>query len=147
MGMHSYANMDYTYASFLRHHSPRLTKVTSYDIACQWCIHLRERLLKLPPLVRLNIIFQIMFFVVPKLHIYGHQIMCQLQFSLNWLWGAGRTDGEGIERPWAHLGPVATSTRDMGPGSRHDTLDDHLGHWNFVKQLGLGRLYNIDKCR
>ncbi|KAK7435288.1 hypothetical protein VKT23_019733 [Stygiomarasmius scandens] len=28
----------------------------------------------------------------------------------------------------------------MGPGSRHDTLDDHWGHWNFVKMVGLGAL-------
>ncbi|KAK7434987.1 hypothetical protein VKT23_019893 [Stygiomarasmius scandens] len=28
----------------------------------------------------------------------------------------------------------------MGPGSRHDTLDDHWGHWNFVKMVGLGSL-------
>ncbi|KAK7453266.1 hypothetical protein VKT23_011942 [Stygiomarasmius scandens] len=31
------------------------------------------------------------------------------------------------------MGPVATSTRDMGPGSRHDTMDNHWGHWNWVK--------------
>ncbi|THV00682.1 hypothetical protein K435DRAFT_656708 [Dendrothele bispora CBS 962.96] len=28
----------------------------------------------------------------------------------------------------------------MGPGSRHDTLDDHWGHWNWVKLIGLGSL-------
>ncbi|THU93273.1 hypothetical protein K435DRAFT_670546, partial [Dendrothele bispora CBS 962.96] len=134
-----YVNMDYICASILRHHYPGLTKVFSYDIACQWSVHLAERLLKLPPLLRLNLIFHIVYFVVPKLHIYGHQLRCQLLFLLNWLWGAGRTDGEGIERPWAHMGPVATSTRDMGPGSRQDTLDDHFGHWNFIKLVGLGK--------
>ncbi|THU87804.1 hypothetical protein K435DRAFT_866944 [Dendrothele bispora CBS 962.96] len=116
-----YANMDYGLASLLRHHDHRLTK-------------------KLPAMVRLNLALHIVYFVIPKLHIYGHQVLCQLTFSLNWLWGAGRTDGEGIERPWAHMGPVATSTRDMGPGSRHDTLDDHWGHWNWVKLIGLGPL-------
>ncbi|THU91454.1 hypothetical protein K435DRAFT_820836 [Dendrothele bispora CBS 962.96] len=121
-----YANMDYGLASLLRHHDHRLKKVISYDIVCQWCKNLIERLKKLPPLVRLQLIFQVVYFVIPKLHIYGHQVLCQLLFSLNWL--------------WAHMGPVATSTRDMGPGSRHDTLDDHWGHWNFVKMVGLGTL-------
>ena len=38
------------------------------------------------------------------------------------------------------MGPIATSTWEMGPGSRHDTLDDHLGHWNWNKLIGLGNL-------
>ncbi|KAK7434810.1 hypothetical protein VKT23_019997 [Stygiomarasmius scandens] len=132
--------MDYAWASSLRHHNHRLMKVQSYDIACQWCKYLVERLKHLPPFIRLNLVLHVVFFVIPKLHIYGHQMLCQLLYSLNWLWGTGRTDGEGIERPWAHMGPVATSMRDMGPGSRHDTLDDHWNHWNFVKMVGLGFL-------
>ncbi|KAE9397045.1 hypothetical protein BT96DRAFT_823805, partial [Gymnopus androsaceus JB14] len=59
---------------------------------------------------------------------------------LNWLWGAGRTNGEGVERGWAHLGLIATSTRDMGPGSRHGTMNDHFGNWNWIKLTGLGHL-------
>ncbi|THU85769.1 hypothetical protein K435DRAFT_822325 [Dendrothele bispora CBS 962.96] len=105
-----YANMDYGLASLLRHHDHCLTKVQSYDIACQWSKHLIEQLKKLPAMVQLNLALHIVYFVIPKLHIYGHQVLCQLTFSLNWLWEAGRTDREGIERPWAHMGPVATST-------------------------------------
>ncbi|KAJ3738064.1 hypothetical protein EV360DRAFT_58474, partial [Lentinula raphanica] len=133
-----YANMDYAFGSFLRHHDPALTKVVSYDIACQWHKNLFRRLKLLPSLVSWDLSLHKLFFAIPKLHIHGHQLSCQLQFSLNWLWGAGRTDGEGVERPWAHLGPIASSTRDMGPGSRHGTMNDHFGHWNWVKLIGLG---------
>ncbi|KAJ7871245.1 hypothetical protein B0H14DRAFT_2257556, partial [Mycena olivaceomarginata] len=28
----------------------------------------------------------------------------------------------------------------MGPGARHDTLDDHWGHWNWRELVGLGEL-------
>jgi hypothetical protein len=28
----------------------------------------------------------------------------------------------------------------MGPGGRHDTLNDHWGHWNWQKLIGLGLL-------
>ncbi|KAJ6447493.1 hypothetical protein C8R47DRAFT_938422, partial [Mycena vitilis] len=59
---------------------------------------------------------------------------------LNYTAGSARTDGEGIERPWANIGPVSTSTVEMGPGARHDTLDDHWGHWNWGKFIGLGAL-------
>ncbi|KAJ7210362.1 hypothetical protein GGX14DRAFT_565567 [Mycena pura] len=61
-----------------------------------------------------------------------------LQFSLNLVPGSAQTDGEGIERPWAHIGGVASSTREMGPGSRDDTLDSHWSFWNWTKLIGLG---------
>jgi hypothetical protein len=132
--------MDYLVASFLRHFDPRLFKFFSYDICCQWSKYLVERLKKLPPLVRLTLVLALARFLIPKLHIYGHKLSCQLNFSLNYTLGAARTDGEGIERPWASIGPVATSTCEMGPGARHDTLDNHWGHWNWRKLVGLGEL-------
>lgn len=52
--------------------------------------------------------------------------------------GVGRTDGEAPERGWSHINPVATSTREMGPGSRRDTLDDHFSDWNWKKTTGMG---------
>jgi hypothetical protein len=80
-------------------------------------------------------------FVVPKLHLCAHTLLCQRTYSLNYLPGSGRTDGEGVERPWANIGGMATSTREMGPGSRHDTLDDHFGYWNWQKLVGLGEFF------
>ncbi|KAJ7434219.1 hypothetical protein B0H11DRAFT_2258641 [Mycena galericulata] len=135
-----YANMDYIFASLLRHHHHDLIKYISYDICCQWSKHLLERLRKLPGIMRFALVSALLRFLIPKLHIYGHKMLCQLLFSLNYTLGAARTDGEGIERPWANIGPVATSTREMGPGSRLDTLDDHWGHWNWQKLIGLGFL-------
>ncbi|KAJ7086807.1 hypothetical protein B0H15DRAFT_923109 [Mycena belliarum] len=135
-----YANMDYIFASLLRHHDAGLLKYVSYDICCQWSKHLIERLKKLPSGLRLTLVFSLVRFLIPKLHIYGHKILCQLLYSLNYILGSARTDGEGIERPWANIGPVATSTREMGPGSRLDTLDDHWSHWNWQKLVGLGLL-------
>ncbi|KAJ7494547.1 hypothetical protein B0H11DRAFT_2155926 [Mycena galericulata] len=134
-----YANMDYIFASLLLHHHPGLLKYISYDICCQWSKNLIERLKKLPNNIRLTIVM-VLVFLIPKLHIYGHKLLCQLLFSLNFTLGSARTDGEGIERPWANIGPVATSTREMGPGSRQDTLEDHWAHWNWVKLIGLGIL-------
>ncbi|KAJ7814307.1 hypothetical protein B0H13DRAFT_2242773 [Mycena leptocephala] len=135
-----FANMDYILASLMRHHNPLLPVFFSYDICCQWSKYLLDRLKKLPPLVRLNLVLNLVRFVIPKLHIYGHKLLCQLLYSLNYTPGAARTDGEGIERPWANVGPVATSTREMGPGGRQDTLNDHWGHWNWIKLVGLGAL-------
>ncbi|KAL0575644.1 hypothetical protein V5O48_006329 [Marasmius crinis-equi] len=52
--------------------------------------------------------------------------------------GAGTTDSKGIERQWASLGPIGTSTREMGPGNRRDTIDDHVSSWNWRKVIRLG---------
>ncbi|KAF8215246.1 hypothetical protein K438DRAFT_1955238 [Mycena galopus ATCC 62051] len=132
-----YVNIDYIFASILRHWHSRLRKIVSYDIVCQWFKNLEERLLLLPPLVRLQACMAIMRFVIPKLHIKGHLGDCQIEFSLNYVPGSAQTDGEGIERPWANIGGVASSTREMGPGSREDTLNCHWGYWNWEKILGL----------
>ncbi|KAJ7824741.1 hypothetical protein B0H14DRAFT_3088701 [Mycena olivaceomarginata] len=128
-----YSNMDYILGSLLRHYHAQLRKFFSYDICCQWSKHLIERMKQMPPGIRINLILSLLRFVIPKLHIYGHKLLCQLNYSLNYTPGAARTDGKGIERPWANIGPVATSTREMGPGSRHDTLNDHWSHWNWLK--------------
>ncbi|KAJ7120481.1 hypothetical protein C8R43DRAFT_1136866 [Mycena crocata] len=144
-----YANMDWILASFLRWLDSRLFKVVSYDIVCQWFKKLAERLAALPPMMRLAIIIELYRFVIPKMHIHSHTIACQLEFSLNFLVNAGQTDGEGIERPWANIGAVATSTRQMGPGSRRDTLDSHWGFWNWCKVVGIAALLRrrLDKAK
>ncbi|KAF7305332.1 CxC2 domain-containing protein [Mycena chlorophos] len=135
-----YANMDYIFASILRHMHPLLRIILSYDIACQWWKELRERLLLLPPLVRLKLVLDFIRFVIPKMHIRGHTLDCRNKYSLNYVPGSGQTDAEGIERAWAAAGGMAASTKLMGPGSRSDTLDDFWSFWNWMKVLGLAAL-------
>ncbi|KAJ7745627.1 hypothetical protein B0H14DRAFT_3514464 [Mycena olivaceomarginata] len=135
-----FANMDYIFGSVMRHHNPLLRKTISYDIVCAWWKFLFERLLLLPPLVRCFIILHMIVFVIPKMHIHAHEWLCGLLYSLNLMPGSGQTDGEGIERPWANVGGIASSTRIMGPGVRHDTINDHWGHWNWQKLISLAEM-------
>ncbi|KAJ7785628.1 hypothetical protein B0H16DRAFT_1707885 [Mycena metata] len=132
-----YANMDYIFASLLRHVDPSLMKIVFYDIVCQWWKNLKAQISHLPPLVRLRVVLAIFRFVIPKLHIHMHTMACQLEFSLNLVPGSAQTDGEGIERPWANIGGVASSTHEMGPGSREEVLNNHWGFWNWQKLLTL----------
>ncbi|KAJ7839295.1 hypothetical protein B0H13DRAFT_2239609 [Mycena leptocephala] len=132
-----YANMDYIFGSILRHHHHKLPKTISYDIICQWWKNLLERMKELPPLVRCHLILALLRFVIPKMHIHAHTLMCLLLYSLNLVPGSGQTNGEGIERPWSNIGGIASSTRVMGPGARHDTIDCHWGHWNWQKLVHL----------
>ncbi|KAJ7851559.1 hypothetical protein B0H13DRAFT_2360051 [Mycena leptocephala] len=114
-----FANMDYIFGSILLVEVP---------------VGANEELL---PLVRISIILALFRFVIPKMHIHSHTLDCQVKFSLNLVPGSGQTDSEGIERPWASIGAIATSTRVSGPGAHHDALDDHWNFWNWLKTIGL----------
>ena len=131
--------MDYAFALALRHSNSTLLKV-SYDIACQWHKKLHQRMVKMPPSVQPNLHNRDVTFLVPKFHLPAHITSCQWAFSFNWIKGVGWTDGEEPERGWANINAAASSTKDMGPGHRRDTLDDYFGDWNWKKLVKLGVL-------
>ncbi|KAJ7803737.1 hypothetical protein B0H14DRAFT_3487098 [Mycena olivaceomarginata] len=134
-----YGNMDYIVASAWQHVHNLLFFLLSYDIMCQWSKNLKERLLNLPPALRFHLVQYFVKFVIPKLHILSHLKKCQDFFSLLYTLGAAQADMEGIERIWSSSGLMGVSTREMGPGSRQDTLDDFWHFWNWNKVVGMGQ--------
>lgn len=111
--------------------------VVSYDIACQWYKGFWERLKHLPE--RLQFIkTPAIQFKVPKFHLPPHIPACQAPFSFNYSKWVERTDGEGVERNWSWLNGAASSTSQMGPGRRSDTLDDFMHFSNFKKTMAFG---------
>ncbi|KAJ7615463.1 hypothetical protein FB45DRAFT_1035452 [Roridomyces roridus] len=138
-----YGNMDYISASALRHFLKLLFFLFSYDIMCQWYKKLQERLLALPAAIRFHLANYFVKYVIPKLHILGHLKFCQDFFSLLYTLGSAQADMEGIERIWSYSGPMGASTREMGPGSRQDTLDDFWHGWNWGKVVGMGETLRL----
>ncbi|KAH7905178.1 hypothetical protein BJ138DRAFT_1231765, partial [Hygrophoropsis aurantiaca] len=132
-----YANMDYIFFSSIWNFPVDFLNI-SYDIACQWHKNLWKRMENIPSALRLDYQSKSINFLVPKFHLPAHVDRCQTNFSFNFVPGVGRTDGEAIERGWANINPVASSTKEMGPGNRRDTLDDHFGDWNWKKVVNLG---------
>lgn len=127
-----YLHMDYVVLKTLQQGTPDQV-VISYDIACQWSVNFWRRAESygsgfLPPQTRDQIIF-----LVPKFHLAAHIQKCQRERSFNKTRGVGRTDGEAPERTWASSNLVASSTKEMAPGSRRDTLDDHFNDHNWRK--------------
>lgn len=108
----------------------------SYDIACKWSINLRSRFQVSHEDIDLSR-FSIEY-LIPKFHLPAHGTKCQVEYSFNYTRGVGRTHGETVEQEWAYINLAALSTREMGPGARHSTLDDSWGGWNWKKVLGLG---------
>ncbi|KAF8868893.1 hypothetical protein BD779DRAFT_1614751 [Infundibulicybe gibba] len=133
-----YVNMDYFFFSSICN-TPLMDIVVSYDIACQWSINLWARMATYPCRLHTNADGNKSFyFLVPKFHLPAHVIACQSTYSFNFNRHVGRTDGEAPERGWAHNNPIASSVKEMGPGSRRDTMDDHFGDWNWRKTTLMG---------
>ena len=88
-----------------------------------WCINLSE--------VDIH-------FLVPKFHLLAHIESCQQAFFFNYTRFIDQTNGEALEHGWADLSGLAYSTHEMGPGSQQDTIEDHLGDWNWKKNYNYG---------
>ncbi|KAF9492640.1 hypothetical protein BDN71DRAFT_1420467 [Pleurotus eryngii] len=131
-----YCNMDWVLLSALQSFA-LITLYIIYDIACQFKIHFKERMSQVPAKFQLPDGLE-PWFAIPKCHCPAHKQECQTPHSLNLMPGVRRTDGEGIERDWSSLNPIANSTKEMGPRFRHDTIDDHLAHHNWRKLVSLG---------
>lgn len=133
--------MDYLFFSSLKD-SAILSLVVSYDIVCQWSVNLWDRMNTYPHYMKLDHEGRMtIVFLIPKFHLPAHILPCHHRYSFNYTIWVARTDGEAPERGWAHINPVATSTREMGPGSRRDTLDDHFGDWNWKKVVAMGEYF------
>ncbi|KAM6489836.1 hypothetical protein JOM56_014648 [Amanita muscaria] len=133
-----YINMDYMFWSGLRLYKlPKI--VMSYDIACQWGRNFAARMAsKFPADWSINCGQTFVKKLVPKFHLPAHIEKCQVNFSFNYTKCVGRTDGEAPERGWSKINGLAASAREMGPGSRRDTLEDHMGDSNWKKVVGMG---------
>ena len=79
-------------------------------------------------------------FVIPSWHINAHGADCRADFGLSFRDGVGHTCGEEVEIAWAGTNPLGPSTREMGPGARHETLNGQWGGMNFR------RILNFRKC-
>lgn len=134
--------MDYIFSSGLLVFQLILltTFLISYDIACQWFKALFARLMKIAPTTPILKPESETRFVVPKFHLPAHIPACQTRFAFMFTVGAGLGDGEAPERGWADSNPLGPSTREMGPGTRRDTLDYHFGDYNWRKVVDLGKL-------
>ncbi|KAF8808503.1 hypothetical protein BYT27DRAFT_7255613 [Phlegmacium glaucopus] len=115
--------------------------VVSYDIACQWSCNLLNRCKIYLKNVLSTTTDLTLTHLVPKFHLAAHVPKCQTAYSFNFTPHVGRTDGEAPERGWSAANGIASSTKEMGPGSRSDTLDDHFGDYNWRKIITMAESF------
>ncbi|KAG8899214.1 hypothetical protein FRC01_010620 [Tulasnella sp. 417] len=116
--------------------------VITYDIACKYGVNFKSRCCNnkcnfvLIPTAHgeINIIF-----CVNKFHQESHDDECAAKNALDYTKYVGRTCGEGVETVWAEMNWLRYSTKEMGTGTRIETLSEHFNHWNWQKTLGITR--------
>lgn len=103
----------------------------SYDCNCQYCVNLVKRFARNFPLLK-HIVERVRC-SVPDLHINGHNNKCQNEFHPAYIPGSSKSNGEGIEGPWAEMNQVGAATRQMNHGHRMGVITSHYTYWNWQK--------------
>jgi hypothetical protein len=102
-----------------------------YDIACQYFIHLRDRIGYLLP-NGLEIDRAIGLF-----HVHAHKEQCFFRFSPSFIPGTGIVAGEILESLWAGLNTITPATRTATHAHRAELIDDHAADSNHKKTLAI----------
>ncbi|KAK0483059.1 hypothetical protein EDD18DRAFT_1084378, partial [Armillaria luteobubalina] len=129
--------MDYFFLHRLLHSSPPQI-VVSYDITCQWSKKLWEQIGIYPTDLMPAQGPSDITFLVLKFHLPTYIPCCHAWFSFWKTPNIGQTDGKAPEHGWGNTNKLAGSMKNMGPGSYLDTIDDHLGDFNWWKSTLLG---------
>lgn len=130
--------------------------IFSYDIACKYSVHFWERIKNAlgnkPPLfsAKSSEAFETglaaMTWLIGKFHLGGHKEECSKTYSFNYNSLVGRMSGELVETIWAAFNWLKYQTREMGPGTRIETLSDAMNHWNWLKIIKIGELSPCFHC-
>ncbi|KAF7798643.1 hypothetical protein EIP86_009867 [Pleurotus ostreatoroseus] len=111
-------------------------------IGSMWAIHFFSRISAYPELAQIKLDAKEVRYAIPMYHFRAHKEKNHNKYSFHLMEGVGRSCGESIERNWPKHEETAASTREMGPGSRHDTLEDHFGYANWRVYTSLGPLFH-----
>lgn len=105
-----------------------------YDIACQYSVHLRDRIGQLlPPNLEIDR-------AIGLFHVHAHKEECFYRFASSFIPGAGIVSGEILESLWSTLNTITPSTRTATLAHRVEVIDDHASDSNHKKALGMGEL-------
>ncbi len=121
----------------MQHSTPQRV-VVSYDINCQWSKKLWDRIAIYLSSMTPHQDPADFVYLIPKFHLPAHIPSCHLKFSFNKTPHVGETDGEAPEHSWSQLNQLAASLKVMGPGGYLNTLDDHIGNYNYRKLALMG---------
>jgi hypothetical protein len=102
-----------------------------YDIACQYSIHLKERIDSHLPL---GLVVDV---GIGLFHIHAHKDECFFRYAPSFIPGAGVVAGEILESLWSTLNSISPTARTATLAHRAEMLDDHAADSNLKKMLGI----------
>lgn len=130
-------NMDYSFCQAVAQTAVGIPRVLlMYDIACQYCVNLRDRIARSSHL-SLPLDLEIMR-AIGVWHVHGHVAECFSRYYPGFVLGSGHVDGEILETLWSDLNLISGSTRGMGTSHRREVLDDHMNDSNWKKLIRMG---------
>ncbi|KAJ6475387.1 hypothetical protein C8R45DRAFT_1102680 [Mycena sanguinolenta] len=135
-----YCNMDFILLSALLN-TIIFYLILSYDIACQYSRNFWSRAEAMPSGMRLVLESARLWFKVPNFHLPPHKPPCHSPYSFHYMWGAGRTHAETVEQNWEFSNGAAASTKMMGIGTRHTTLEDLIFAKHMAENVKEGQIH------
>ena len=104
-----------------------------YDLACQYYVHLFDRIGHLL-LAGMNIDRAIGLF-----HVHGHKEECFYRYAPSFIPGSGVVAGEILESLWAGMNMITPTVRMATLAHRAELIDDHACDSNQKKLLGMSK--------
>jgi hypothetical protein len=126
-------NVDFAFLSALKTTGvdPDQGVLLIYDIACQYSVHLKERIHTHLP-VGLQVEVGIGLF-----HVHAHKDECFFRYAPSFIPGAGVVAGEILESLWSTLNSISPTARTATLAHRAEMLDDHAADSNHKELLGI----------
>ncbi|KAJ7582425.1 hypothetical protein C8J56DRAFT_894335 [Mycena floridula] len=109
----------------------------SYISEEDYVVNLEERSRLLPPDLTPDLEATKIRTALPIWHGDIHYLKCRSQNLVQYQQGAGKTDGEGIERMWSKMNEISYRTKEMGEETCADAIEDRLDHHNHEKNAKL----------
>ena len=126
-------NVDFSFLQALRTTGvdPAQGVMIIYDIACQYMVHLKDRIGHL-----LDKDMQIDS-AIGLFHVHAHKDECLFRYATSYIPGSGVTAGEILESMWSTLNSISPTVRTATLAHRAEVLDDHCCDANHKKGLGI----------
>lgn len=127
-------NVDYSFLQALKttHVDADQNAMMIYDIACQYSIHLQERIGDLLPSgIKIDR-------AIGLFHVHGHQEQCFFRYAPSFIPGTGVVAGEILESLWANMNTITPAMRTATLAHRAEMTDDHANDSNYKKLIGMG---------
>jgi len=130
----------YCYALFvldhIMHQLPGVKFYVSYDLGCAFLKYAKKNLN--PERYK-----EIIAFIIPSMHVWGHQLKCQVLYSPSRTDGSGTHSYENIEQNWSKYSGLVTSIRGMSEANRVDFISSSAE--KFARKAVEAMLDNLQK--